>query len=237
MNPRASKPPYFADSRMLLSTTFYGDSKFRCHLCLKHTWTSVKTLVMQPYTAFYDDDPEFRCHFCQKLIWTSVKTLAIEQVGRHDQKDLFTRVTWSPRSKRPIYNKPPILPIFVCYSPRHFVVTQNTHIIYTKNLYEPPLRPKLWSQLVTTTKMAHLPSQTSPREDNYKSSWSPWPRRPFYKVKHAPEQSTTFYGDPEFRYHICQKLTWTSFKTLDMEPSLSPQPKWSIYKVKRAPEQ
>ncbi|KAG5578689.1 hypothetical protein H5410_049316 [Solanum commersonii] len=31
--------------------------------------------------------------------------------------------------------------------------------------------------------------------------------------------NTTFYGDPEFRCHFCQKLIWTSVKTLVMEPA------------------
>ncbi|KAG5578687.1 hypothetical protein H5410_049314 [Solanum commersonii] len=53
---------------------------------------------------------------------------------------------------------------------------------------------------------------------NYGSSWSPQPKQPIYRVKRALEQSTIFYGDTEFLRHLCQKLTWTSVKTLAMEP-------------------
>ncbi|KAG5578695.1 hypothetical protein H5410_049322 [Solanum commersonii] len=37
----------------------------------------------------------------------------------------------------------PILPIFVRYSPRYFMLTQNSNVIYAKNLHGPPLRHSL----------------------------------------------------------------------------------------------
>uniref|UniRef100_M1DQA9 Uncharacterized protein n=1 Tax=Solanum tuberosum TaxID=4113 RepID=M1DQA9_SOLTU len=57
--------------------------------------------------------------------------------------------------------KPPILPIFVCYSPRDLLVTWNSDVIFVKNLLGPPLRPYKWSQLVTTAKTVHIPGQTT----------------------------------------------------------------------------
>ncbi|KAG5590022.1 hypothetical protein H5410_040536 [Solanum commersonii] len=66
---------------------------------------------------------EFRCHFCQKLTWTSIKTLAMESIGCHDQNGQFTRSS-EPQS-----------------SPRHFIVTQNSDVIFAKNLHGPLLRP------------------------------------------------------------------------------------------------
>ncbi|KAG5608036.1 hypothetical protein H5410_019317 [Solanum commersonii] len=74
---------------------------------------------------------------------------------------------WSPRPKRPILkvkqspeqlvttaktahfqgqtipetSKPPILPIFMCYSPRDLLVTQNSKVIFAKNLDRSSLRP------------------------------------------------------------------------------------------------
>ncbi|KAG5578685.1 hypothetical protein H5410_049312 [Solanum commersonii] len=140
------------------------------------TWTSAKTLAIEPVghhgqngpftrsnsTTFYDD-PKLRCQFCQKLTWTSVKILAMDL--RHCQNNPFTN------SNKPRAGKPPILPIFVCYTPRHFVVTQNSDVIFANNLNGP---------LVL--------------------------------------YSTTFYGEPKFQRNFCQKPTWTSVKTLAMEP-------------------
>ncbi|KAG5608043.1 hypothetical protein H5410_019324 [Solanum commersonii] len=36
-------------------------------------------------------------------------------------------------------------------------------------------------------------------------------------VGHHDQNTTGFIGDPEFRCYFCQKFTWTSDKTLDME--------------------
>ncbi|KAG5578684.1 hypothetical protein H5410_049311 [Solanum commersonii] len=41
----------------------------------------------------------------------------------------------------PRAGKPPNLLIFVCYSPQHFMVTQNSNVIYAKNLHGPRLMP------------------------------------------------------------------------------------------------
>ncbi|KAG5607816.1 hypothetical protein H5410_029308 [Solanum commersonii] len=43
-------------------------------------------------------------------------------------------------------DKPPILPIFVCYSPRDFTVTQNFDVISAKNLHKPPPRDFMVTQ-------------------------------------------------------------------------------------------
>ncbi|KAG5607817.1 hypothetical protein H5410_029309 [Solanum commersonii] len=108
---------------------FFGDPKFRRHFCQKITWTSIKTLTMEPVghhgqnsTRFYGD-PEFRRQFCQKFMWTSVKILAMEQVGHHSQNVPFTRLN-EPRS-----------------NPRDFMVTQKSDVILAKILPRTPLRP------------------------------------------------------------------------------------------------
>ncbi|KAG5613727.1 hypothetical protein H5410_013551 [Solanum commersonii] len=95
---------------------FIGDPEFRRHFCQKFTWTSVKTLEMEPVghhsqnipfsrsttakTAHFQvqtilesskfiGDKEFRCHFFQKFTWTSVKTLVMKPVGDHGQNGPF----------------------------------------------------------------------------------------------------------------------------------------------------
>ncbi|KAG5613726.1 hypothetical protein H5410_013550, partial [Solanum commersonii] len=89
--------------------------------------------------------------------------------------------------------KSPIFANFRNYIPQDLLVTQNFDVVFAKNVHGPPLRPYLWSQLVTTTKTAHFQGQTSP-------------------------ESTGFIGDPEFRRHSPQKCRWTSVKTLAMDP-------------------
>ncbi|KAG5578703.1 hypothetical protein H5410_049330 [Solanum commersonii] len=82
--------------------------------------------------------------FAKKFTWTSVRTLAMEQIGRHGQNGPFSRSNDS-RS-----------------SPRDLLVTLNSDVIFTKNLHGPPLRPSIWSQLVSTDKTAYFQVQTSP---------------------------------------------------------------------------
>ncbi|KAG5578700.1 hypothetical protein H5410_049327 [Solanum commersonii] len=287
------------------STRIYGDLELRCHFVQKFTWTSVKTLVVDPSTGFISD-PEFQRHFCLKLTWTSVKTVAMEPVGHHGQNgpfegktilgtvmkpvghhgqngpfsrlnepqfnpwvllvtpnfdvifaknlhgspsELSYRSSWSPQPKRPIHkvkqtseqtfdmesvsttktahykgqtsigaDKYPILPIFMCYSPQDFMVTNISDVIFAKKLHGPPSRPWLWSQFVTTAKTAHFQGQTRPGANlTYGANLSSRPKRPISKVKQIPKQSTGFYGDTKFQRHFYQKFTWTSVKTLVME--------------------
>ncbi|KAG5578697.1 hypothetical protein H5410_049324 [Solanum commersonii] len=116
-----------------------------------------------------------------------------------------------------------MLPVFVCYNPRHFMVTQNFDVIFTKILHGPPLRPYIWSQLVTMDKSTHFHYQTSPRASKppillIYNQLVAHPKQPIYKLKRALEKSTTFYGDPKFRCYLYQKHTWTIVKTLAMNP-------------------
>ncbi|KAG5598312.1 hypothetical protein H5410_029682 [Solanum commersonii] len=311
--PRLKRTIYKVKQSPKQSTRFYGDPEFRCHFCQKFTWTSIKTLVMEP-VGHHDQNGKFT---------------------KSNDPQISYGVNWSPWPKRPIYKefmvtqnsdvifaknlhgpllrpylwsqlfaiaksahlqgqtipeagKPPVLLIFVCYSPREFMVTQNSKIIFAKNMHGPPLRHFIWSQLATMAKTAHLQGQTIPVAEfryhlsqkftkssintlamdpvghhcqngpftrsnepgadlSYGTSWSPRSKRFIYKVKRTPEQSMRFYGDREFQRHVCQKITWASVKTLAMEPvghhgpnvpfsSWSAQPKWRIYKVNRVPE-
>ncbi|KAG5608039.1 hypothetical protein H5410_019320 [Solanum commersonii] len=156
--------PYFANFRVQYSP---GDLLF--------TWTSIKTLdiestwsprtkrpifkvkrVLVQSTGFISD-LESHCHFRQKFTWTYVKTLAMEPVGHHGHNGPFSK------SNKPRTSKPPILLIFLCYSPWDLLVTQNFDVIFTKNLDGPSLRTWLWSQLVTTAKTTHFQGPTNPR--------------------------------------------------------------------------
>ncbi|KAG5578677.1 hypothetical protein H5410_049304 [Solanum commersonii] len=145
-------------------TRYNKPQKFPHHFRLNLTWTSVKTLVMEPSTTFYGD-PEFQCHFCQNLTWTSGKTLTMDLVGLHGKNGPFTRLnehqsristsflpklTWTSiktlaiesvgqleqNSQYTMSNDPQS-------SPRHFMMTKNSNIIFAKNLDGPPLRPYL----------------------------------------------------------------------------------------------
>ncbi|KAG5578694.1 hypothetical protein H5410_049321 [Solanum commersonii] len=162
--PRAGKPT------ILLIFMCYSPWHFMVTQ-KKLTLTSVKTFSMEP-VGLYGKNGPFRRSKKLKSRKTPYFTLAIEPIGLHGQNNPFTRLNY------PQAGKPSILPIFLCYSPRHFKVTCLS----------------------------------------YGANWSPWPKRPIYKVKLNPEQSTTFYGYPKFRRYLFQKPTWNSFKTLVMEP-------------------
>ncbi|KAG5607815.1 hypothetical protein H5410_029307 [Solanum commersonii] len=82
-----------------------------------------------------------------------------------------------------------ILLILVYYSPRDFMVTRNSDVIFSIRLHGSPLRTQLWNQLVTTAKMVHLQVQMIPEADlSYGASWSPRVKQPIYKVKQSSEQ-------------------------------------------------
>ncbi|KAG5607807.1 hypothetical protein H5410_029299 [Solanum commersonii] len=132
--------------------------------------------------------PEIPMLFLLKIYLGSIKTLAMQPVAHHNQNEQFTRSNeprsrltpnftnihisygpnCSPQPQWPIYKvkrapekvMPHILPIFVFYSPRDFMVTPNSDVIFSKNLHGPTLRPKIWSQLVTTAKTVKLQDQT-----------------------------------------------------------------------------
>jgi len=58
--------------------------------------------------------------------------------------------------------KPPLLPIFICYSSPSFLVIWNSDFIFAKILPGRPLRPFLWSQLAFTAKTPHFQGQMNP---------------------------------------------------------------------------
>ncbi|KAG5613700.1 hypothetical protein H5410_013524 [Solanum commersonii] len=124
----------------------------------------------------------------------------------------------------------------------------------------PRRRLYLWSQLALTAKMTHFKGQTIPKADlTYGANWPSRPKRPILKgkrssekpkrsifmVKRSPEQSMDFLVIQNFDL-IFQNFTWTSVKTLPMEPvGLHGQrpfsrsrirPKRPIFKVKGSPE-
>ncbi|KAG5627722.1 hypothetical protein H5410_012940 [Solanum commersonii] len=71
----------------------------------------------------------------------------------------------------------------------NFFVTQNFDMPFAKKFLGCLLRPSIWSQLVPMAKPTH------------------------FKVKASLKR-----GDLEFRRDICGKFSWTSVKTLAMEP-------------------
>ena len=101
--------------------------------------------------------------------------------------------------------KSPILPIFVCYTSPSFFVIWNCKFIFAKNLQGCPLKPYLWSQLVTTAKTTNLPGQTSLEQVN-----------PLFGQFSCAIVHHLFYH-PEFEYYFDQKFRQTSVKTLFME--------------------
>ncbi|KAG5568902.1 hypothetical protein H5410_064065 [Solanum commersonii] len=119
-----------------------------------------------------------------------------------------------------------------------FLVIKNSDLIFAKILPERPLRPYLRSNLALKAKTTHFQGKM------------------IAGIVHG------IFGYPNFRPHFCQNLTWTSVKTLSIEPigthgqhdlflrlkrspeqdltygsSWSSRTKWPIFKVKRSPEQ
>ncbi|KAG5569109.1 hypothetical protein H5410_058875 [Solanum commersonii] len=133
--------------------------------------------------------------------------LSVEPVGPHDQNISFSR------SNYPKAGKPPLPPIFKCYSSPYLLVIQNSDLIFAKILPERPLKPYLWSQLSFTgkspifkvkdpqsrpyiwiqlalmAKTAHFQGQMIPEADlTYGAIWPSWPKYPIFKVKRSPKQ-------------------------------------------------
>ncbi|KAG5578688.1 hypothetical protein H5410_049315 [Solanum commersonii] len=98
---------------MLLSMAFYGDSEFRCHFCLKRTWTSVKNLVMEPVG-----------YHGQNGLFTMIK---------RTQRSYGANL--SPQPKRHIYkvNRAPEQSTAFYGDPKF-------RRLFTKNLHRPPLK-------------------------------------------------------------------------------------------------
>ncbi|KAG5608037.1 hypothetical protein H5410_019318 [Solanum commersonii] len=56
--PGAGKPPIL----LIFSTRFIGDPKFRRHFCQKFTWTSIKTIAMEPVCCRGHNGPFSKSH-------------------------------------------------------------------------------------------------------------------------------------------------------------------------------
>jgi len=76
---------------------------------------------------------------------------------------LTTKTTNFIGQTSPEAGKPPILPIFMCYSSPSFLVIWNFDLIFAKILSGRPLRPYLWSQLALMAKTTHFQGQTISR--------------------------------------------------------------------------
>ncbi|KAG5612763.1 hypothetical protein H5410_024044 [Solanum commersonii] len=66
----------------------------------------------------------------------------MEPVGNHDQNNPFSRSN-NPRTGQmsPGAGKPPISPIFACYSSPSFLVIWNSDLIFVEIFHRRPLRP------------------------------------------------------------------------------------------------
>ncbi|KAG5600586.1 hypothetical protein H5410_031956 [Solanum commersonii] len=133
-------------------------------------------------------DLELRCHLGQIFSWTSVITLAMEPVGPDRQNGPFSRSN-DPLSRPYLGSelamtaKPSqfqgqmsLRAEFLCHFCQIFSWTsmktlatepvghdsQNGPFSRTNKPQRHPLRPYIWSQLVTTAKTTHFHSQTSP---------------------------------------------------------------------------
>ncbi|KAG5588869.1 hypothetical protein H5410_039383 [Solanum commersonii] len=199
--------------------------------------------TLEKLTIFFGN-PKFRSHFCQNFTWMSVKTLPTEQVGPHGHNNPFSMSNMPEQSqlaltakmahfqgqKSPITAICPSRPNELIFNVKrgleqsmNFLVIWNFDLIFAKILPGRPLKPYLWSQLALMAKMAHF------QDLIYKASWPSLTKRPIFKVKQSPEQlaHTTktakrdnFQGQKRPRAgHFCQNLTWTSVKTLPMEPT------------------
>ncbi|KAG5569105.1 hypothetical protein H5410_058871 [Solanum commersonii] len=241
----------------------FGDPKFRSHFFQNFTWTSVKTLPMEPVGPHGQNDPflrsnnpqsrqtpilpifmgyKFQPHFCQNVTYTFVNTLPMEPVGPHGQNIPFLR------SKIPgaVYG------FFGNLELRSYFC-QNFTWRSVKTLPMEPFDPH---------------DQTGP----FSGSNEPRSRRPLRpylwsqlalmdKTAHFQGQTISeavngIFGDPDFQSNFCQNITCKSVKTLFIEPvgtygqngpfswSNDPQskaswpsrPKRPIFKVKRSLE-
>ncbi|KAG5568916.1 hypothetical protein H5410_064079 [Solanum commersonii] len=151
----------------------------------------------------------------------SVKTLPINLVSPHDEKNPFT---WSNS-----HRSSPYLWSQLALTAK---TTHYSDLIFANNFPGRPLRPYLWSQLALTAKTAHFQGQMipgagkppilsifiRPLKPYLWSQLSLTAKRPILKVKRIPGVVHGFFRDPEFRPHNFQNFTWTSVKTLPMEP-------------------
>ncbi|KAG5569180.1 hypothetical protein H5410_058946 [Solanum commersonii] len=254
--PERVNPKFYRFSDVIVHG-YFGDVDFRCHVCQKISWMSVKTLDMESVgsdgiTGPYSRSNEPRSgHFLPKFF------MEIRQ-------NLMYGTGWSRRVNSPIFKVKRALKRSM-----DFVVIQIFGVIFAEIFYGRPSRPELWSWLVTMGKPAHFLGQMNPgavmepigpdrhtnqfsrstqaaerfsmsflpkyfmdvRQDlSYRAGWSIPENWAIFKVKRAPERVKPpfyrfscgiihgFFGDPYFRCHFFQKFSWTSVKTLTMEP-------------------
>ncbi|KAG5593549.1 hypothetical protein H5410_044063 [Solanum commersonii] len=168
---------------------FFGDLEFRPHFYQKFTLTPVKTSPMDPVGLHIQNGP-----FSSKLACTA-KTAHIHCQTR-PKADLTYVASWPSRLKRLIFKVKQAQSSYgVCW----------------------PTWPK---QPIFKVK----------RDLEQGVNWPARLKRPIFKVKRYLEQVKPlfcrfscaivhgFFGDLEFRPHFCQNFTWTSIKTLPMEP-------------------
>ncbi|KAG5603467.1 hypothetical protein H5410_024959 [Solanum commersonii] len=178
--------------------------------------TSVKTLPMEPVGPHGQNDNLQ----CQTIPGANIP---MELVGPHGQNDPFSRPN-KPQSSCPSRPKRPIFKVkrapqqtFVKTLPIEPVRSHGQNNLFSRS-NDSWSRPYLWSQLALTVKTTHFQGQTIPEADlTYGASWPSRPKRPIFKVKQSPKQ--------------------TSVKTLPMEPVGLSRPKQLIFKVKRSLEQ
>lgn len=84
----------------------------------------------------------------------------------------------SPRA-----GKPPILPIFMCYSPTFLLVIWNYEFIFSKNLHRHPLRPYLIDSFGLHGKIVPFSMSNEPEQINS-----------YFADFHVLYQSTIFIG-------------------------------------------
>ncbi|KAG5593562.1 hypothetical protein H5410_044076 [Solanum commersonii] len=208
------------------------------------------------YFTIFFGDPKFWPYFSQNFTRTSVNTLAIEPVCPHCQNGPFSR------SNKPPSNSQSLLVIrnFDHILPKNFMDVR-------KDLSYGAIRPSQKKWLIFKVKRSSEQSIDFLVIKNYDLIFAKnlhgCPLRPYLSsqlslmAKTAYLQGQTNPGS-EFRPHFCQNFTWTSVKTLAIEPigphgkngqfsrSYEPQrtfdadwpslPNWPISKVKRASE-
>jgi len=145
-------------------------------------------------------DLEFRHNFYQNFLWTSVKTIAIEPVNPHGQKVLFKR--WNVPKSRKTPNSCRFSYVII----HGLLGDLDSDIIFAKIFCGRPLKPLLWSKLALTAKTSNFEDQICP------GSGKP----PFCQFSCAIVHG--LFDDLEFQNNLNQNFSWTSIKTLAMEP-------------------
>ncbi|KAG5588772.1 hypothetical protein H5410_049206 [Solanum commersonii] len=235
----------------------FGDPKFRPHFCQKFSWTSVKTLAMEPVGPHgknvpfsWSNDPRSRIStlFLPEFSYSFVKTLAMELVGPNGQNIQFSRSNKPRSGSTPLfYRFSSMEPNWPSWTERSIFKVKQTS---EQTLVMEPVSPHGQDDPFTTSKEP---------QSRYGASWPSRPKQPIlkdkraleqqkrlilkvnyateqlkhpiFKVKRSPNQSMDFFVDPEFQPHFCQNISRTSVKTLAIEALTAKTP---IFKVKRS---